>query len=463
MKKTLLLSLLAVSVWQVSTARDPQPVNAPAPLPDGITVAPAQGFVDTSNNAYPNGLSSIGLSFTQEVIQNPDNTAPAVLYYQDFETPAEESLTTSVDPLSWQTAGVIFKEHTWVLPGVYMIQIPEGMFCFVDGQDASGERTGSEPVPALTLFYEIYQGYTVTPGSGIVADLKGAVLSFPDAVEVRPTAKASEIDFYLDNSADIYFYSYSITDNDGDGKENDVVFSFKKDGVDVTAPGIYGLNIPAGAFIYRVNGPGYPDDADDFTERTNNEILVKYTIPHSPRPEIDPDPDYAVKSFDTFMLYIPDGMQLWFVDTMGHSPLYGVDAAGNVDVTRIHAYAKADPIEEGASFVLLRLYDPMTHEVLDSFTPPSEGMYCLRTVPSLLYGVWPAAVAGEEPFTGGSDAYDYFYTYQKEITNVVDLPKDAAAESGPVYNLHGVKVAETFGPALPKGLYITGGRKVVVK
>lgn len=462
MKRNLLLTSLLLSAVQALFGHSPEPVNPPAELPDGISVAPAQGFVDTSNNAFPKGVSGIGLTFTQEIMPNPENTEPATLYYQDFSTPAEETLTATIDIMTWMTGGVLFKERVWTLPGLYKIEIPEGMFLFVDGVDADGERTGSAHAPGVTLYYEIYRGYTVLPGSGTVERIDGAVLRFPDAFEVRPTDLASEIQFYMDNSADEYAYSYEITDEDGDGRVNDVVFSFLQSGRVVTAPGVYGLNIPAGAFEFRISADGAP--SEDYTEWKNQEILVKYTIPHAPRPEMDPDPDYAVKSFDTFLMYLPDGFELWFPDTMGQSPLYGVDEDGVVDTTRVYAYAKAQPYEEGDPFITLRLYDPLTHQMLDSYTPPTAGMYCLRTVPSLLFGSWAPSLTGGEEYTGGSDAYDYFYTVESDLTGVScpGIEADLTQPRG-VYTLLGVKVADTATESLPGGLYISGGRKILVK
>lgn len=463
MKNFLCLTLMALAVCQIAEARAPQPVNPPADLPPGITVSPSQGFIDISNNASPQGASSIGLTFTQEVMPNPNNTQPAVLYYNDFESPAEKTLVATVDQATWKTVGVIFKERTWTLSGVYKVEIPEGMFVYVSGQDAEGERTGTAHTPAVTLYYEIYRGYVVTPGSGTFPEISKSVLTFTDADEVKRTSLASEIQFYMDNSSDVYGYGCSITDNDGDGRVNDVVFTYGVDGEPVTAPGIYGLNIPAGAFKFVVYGESHDSDPSDYVEYENNEILVKYTIPVGPQPEIDPDPNFKVNSFDEFLLYLPDGFELFFPDTMGHSPLYGVDENGNVDTTRIYAYAKADFPEAGSGFVTLRLYDPLTHELLEEYVPPVSGMYCLRTVPSLLYGTWSAALTGGAAYTGGSASYDYFYTV--DVLTGVDTIEAANDTPAGVYNLYGMKVAEHIGDLnrLPKGIYICGSKKVLVK
>lgn len=466
MKKHLLSLLLVGATCGYVSAREAEPVNPPAPLPEGMTVIPSQGFVDTSNVEFPNGVSSIALNCTQEVMPNPDNEVKAQLYYNDFDTPAEETLTTSVDVLSWQTVSVLFKERTWVLPGVYKIVIPDGMFLCVDGTTAGGDRTGSQPVEGMTLYYEIYRGYRISPGSGTVEAIDKTILTFIDADEVVMTPKAAEIDFYMDNSNDPYGYDIEITDSDGDGKVNDVVFTFNQDGAPVKTPGVYGFSIPAGAFSYKIYGTDYATDPEDYVQHTSNEILVKYTLPHSPQPEIDPDPDYAVKSFDSFLIYIPEGMTPYFADTMGKSPLYKVGEDGEVDVTRTYIYAKADPYQEGDAFIVLRIYDPATHQLLESYTPPTDGLYCLRTVQSLIYGSWPAVVPGEDAFVGGSDKYDYYYTVSGG--SIVDsLPKTGEASGeGALYNMQGIKVAEAARSAshLPKGIYIqAGGKKILVK
>ncbi len=94
MRKALptLLSAMAIVAMAPAnmSAHAPQPVNPPAELPAGISVSPVQGFVDISNNASPNGVSSIGLSFSQEVVPNAANTEPALLYHNDMDNPRRQ-------------------------------------------------------------------------------------------------------------------------------------------------------------------------------------------------------------------------------------------------------------------------------------------------------------------------------------------------------------------------------------
>ena len=52
-----------------------------------------------------------------------------------------------------------------------------------------------------------------------------------------------------------------------------------------------------------------------------------------------------------------------------------------------------------------------------------------------------------------------------KFTNLseVEVPQQSVNDSKAVYDLLGRKVSETFGDNLPKGMYIVGGKKVLVK
>lgn len=465
---TVATALIASACALPCVARTPEPVNAPAPVPEGITVDPPQGFVDTSNPVSPNGVSSIGFTFSgaREVMPNPARTAEAKLYYNDFTTPIEVSRVATVDQMSWRTVGVLFKERTWKLEGLYKVEIPEGMFVYVDGTDASGERTGTDPTPAMTLYYEIYRGYNISPASGPVEQLDYIDIRFPDADEVTVNNTISDAQFYLDNSDDPYSFSHSIEVDPATGKQTMVRLKLMDaDGNEVTAPGTYGVNIPAGVFSFRVYGDDYAEDPTDYVEYSTHEMLVKYVVTRGEQPRIEPSPEDEVESLGDFRLYLPDGMNLWFVDSMGKSYLYQVDeVTGEIDNTRIIAYAVADDYKPGDTFVTLGLYDPQSYERLTKFEP-SPGTYCLITSRSLLYGEWPAT-SNSDAFTGGSDPYYYFYRVV-DINSGVECPGACveAEQDGPLFNLQGVKVADRAAAAsrLPKGVYISGGRKIMIR
>ncbi len=473
MRKALptLLSAMAIVAMAPAnmSAHAPQPVNPPAELPAGISVSPVQGFVDISNNASPNGVSSIGLSFSQEVVPNAANTEPALLYHNDMDTPAASTLITSIDTETWRLGGVIFKDRTWNVAGVYKVEIPAGMFCYASGVNDLGEPTGTEPTPGMTLYYEIYKGYSLSPASGTYGSLSEAELTFTDAYEVEANPSANTISFYMDNSMDSYMVKYELVAPTTDDEHYAVKFSFGSNGSygEVSTPGIYGLLIPAGAFTYRSPGPSFATDPTDYVERTNEEILVKYTVPRYPAPEIDPDPNFAIKQFDSFNIYLPDGFTLWFADNMAQNNIYRVDEEGNIDTTKVYAYAKAGAANASDGFVTLNLYDPVSHQPLATYTPDEPGLYCLRLCTSLLFGEWPAAVSGGEPYLGGSDAYDYFYTVISATTGIgcPGVEAETISPLGGVYNLNGVRVAEEADAAtmrsLPKGVYISGGRKIM--
>ncbi|MDE6010161.1 MAG: hypothetical protein K2F87_01760 [Muribaculaceae bacterium] len=457
MKKLILLSAAIAALCLPAGARAPQPVNPPSEIPANITVSPAQGFVDVGPTASPLGVSAIGLTFTQEIVVNRENKEPALLYYNDFDTPAETTLSANVNPETWLTGSVLFKERTWTLDGLYKVEIPAGMFLYASGQDINGDRTGTDPTPALTLYYEIYKGYVVTPGSGTVQELSRTVISFSDADEVTTSSGISKMDFFMDNSDAPFSHGYQITDSDGDGKKNDVVITY---GGPVSTPGVYTLLVPADSFKFRVYGENYSSDNTDFVEYSNPEMVIKYTVARGEAPAIEPDPAETQTEFSTFQISIPEDCELFFVDTMGKSPIYGVDAHGNVDTTKQYAYAKPLPRGEGEDFITLNLFDPLTNRRIDTLRL-EKGAYCLRIVSGFFYGSWTDPATGEVSF-GGSEAYDYIYTVGKTVG--VDKVADAEAD-GPVFNLQGVKVAEHLDAStrLPKGIYISAGRKVVVR
>lgn len=465
---TVATALIASACVINSVARTPQPVNEPAPLPAGVKVVPEQGFVDTSNNAFPTGVSSVDFTFSgREVMPNPANTAEARLYYNDFDTPVETSRVATVDQMTWAQVSVLFKQRTWKLEGLYKVEVPEGMFVFISGTDASGEPVGTDPTPAMTLYYEIYRGYTISPASGPVENLDYADIRFPDADEVVINASISEAQFYLDNCSDTYLHEAAIEEDPVSGKKNIVRIKMREaDGEKVTAPGTYGLHIPAGVLTFRVYGPGYAEDPTDFVEYNNIEILAKYVVTRGEQPKIEPSPEDELEAFGDFRLYLPEGMTLWFANTMEQSKIYRVDeATGEVDDSLVYAYLIAENYKPGEDFVTLGLYDATSRERISKLEP-APGTYCLKVAQQLLFGMWPAA-DGEEAFTGGSDPYNYYYRVVDINSGVECIGESvpSAETDGAFYNLYGVKVADNAASArcLPKGIYISGGRKIMIK
>ena len=478
MKKLLLFAIAALPMMM--SARAPQCSINPFPVPEGITVSPAQGFVEVSGTAYPKGVSNIGLTFTKPVCQNPQSTEPAKLYMDNMVTPAATTLATGIDMETQRTASVLFKNRTWNGTGVYKIEIPEGMFCYVASYDAGGEPVPGDPVPAVTLGYEIYVGYNVLPQPGIIDQLDNVYVYFPDADKVIPQpenmkAQGSNpaLSFYKDNSDAEYGLTYVVMDYDQDGRENEVVFTIgDNDGIamEFMEPGTFGLYVPAGAFKYVVYGPNHDADPSDEIEYENAPILIKYTIPNMPAPQIYPDPSNPLTEFSDFYLYpSEDFFKSWFSNDRISSYIYSVSDTGIIDDSAPIAEVKAkanqywDSTDDTTVNELeLYLYDREKDQVMTSMTPP-PGRYVLVLEQGLINGM-----SQYNDFILG-DPFQYYYTiFDPNMSGVEEVePAAPADELLTVYNVAGVCVARDADKSvlgtIAKGLYIVNGKKVLVK
>lgn len=471
MKKLLLTLALMAPVAML--AKEPSLRITPEPLPEGITsVAPIQGFVEVAGSVYPQGVSNIGVNFPQDVEVNEANTTEALLYFNDFSTPADKTLAASVDQLTLRTGGVIFKGRSWNKTGIYKIVIPEGYWIYTDSRELS---------PAMTLYYEIYIGYNVLPTPGVVEELQNIVLTFWEADEVRRSQNAGlSMEFYKDNSEGAYACNYEIMDYNNDGRNNQVVFSFgSSDGISQTfiEPGVFGLRIDAGFFEYIVYGPNYPTDPEDFVKRTNEPLLFKYNIPNIPMPEIDPAPFEPLEAFTEFTLWMPDRFTKWFTNDRSASNIYAVNENGVVDTSvslcRVR-FVLANNLDEDTEQVypdriVLNLFDVDTNEPLESFTP-ADGLYCLRLADGLFSGEYASLIDGVAPEFVNSSAFDYYYEIKNDPSSGVEEIEsmvEAAGDLCTVYTLSGICVARNADVSilnsLKPGLYIVNEKKVIIK
>ncbi len=467
MKKLLLLSVLLLPACLL--AKSPQPQVQEAPLPSGVSsVSPAQGFVEVSGPAFPKGVSNIGVTFSNDIIVNEANTTPALLYFNDFTTPAAKTLAVGVDMETLKTGSVLFKSTTWNKTGIYKIEIPEGYWLY-DGSN--------NPTPAITLYYEIYIGYNVVPTPGVVPELDLVVLTFWEADKVERTPNSSStISFYQDNSDQVYSVHYTIMDYNGDGKENEVVFNVGDfNGIAQTfrQTGIFGLMIDSGAFTYYVYGPNYANDPEDYVVRKNDDLLLKYNIPNIPMPEIDPPTDEILEYFDYFTLWMPERFTKWFTNDKTSCNIFAVNDNGIVDTNTSLCRVRfvwdnnmEDEENVYADKIVLNLFDVETNEPLDKFMPPS-GFYCLKLADGLFSGMYQSLLDGASPEFVNSSPFDYYY----EISNSVGVEDikavEAAAESYDIYTLTGLRVARNADASvlstLKPGLYIINGKKIMKK
>lgn len=470
MKKIFLLfSMLLPAIFTMNAYKEQL---TPSILPSGVSVQPAQGLVEVAGSyGYPRGVANIGINFGYEVIVNPNCTEPSKAYLNDFTIPAVTTMARSVNQEDHRTAGVIFKNKSLNITGLYKIEIPEGAFCKASGTDADGELTGTQPTPALTLYYEIYTPCNIFPTEGIVDELENIILTFPDADEVRPT-KIAKFQFYRDMSdTDAASISYTIMDYDNDGVNNEVVLNFgSSDGISrkFIDPGSFWLLIEEGSFESIVYGPNYPNDPNDIDITGTPQILVNYLIPTMPAPDIIPTTEVPVESFDSFILVMPEGFSKMLQDGMARNYIYRVNENGVVDTGAPLVLVKAvfDYCTDETTW--LSLYDIDTYELLDEWKPES-GFYCLQLDKALLTGTYTSKIVGAAPEFINSDPYRYIYEVQNDIVGVKEIEDIEVAEEEllTIYTLSGINVARNAEKeilnSLAPGLYIVNGKKVMKK
>lgn len=486
MKKILLLSAVAMMTAASMSAQNPKDLPA-SDIPAGVTVTPTPNTkIDTSDNAFPLGMSSIAIEFGgKDIMKNPKNEEPAVLYRDDFSKPLDETLTTSIDMMTSQTAGVLFK-NKYTADGQYKLVIPEGMFLYQSGMDDNGEPVGSEKCPGMTLYYTIFRGWTVQPADGmVVAEIERIVFTFPKASSVTFNTSSTP-NFGTSTVVNSASMNWTVEGNKvyGTFDQGGISYTFQK-------PGNYLLHIQPGQFSFVVNGETY----------TNDEIRLSYTIPQTPEPEIWPYCDETVtEGFEYFELTIPAGWDTedWFFmkDDMAQNPIYMVDADGNVDKSTKIAVAKLVQAESEGNYLYLALFDATNYEPLNfdwdksanewqsyawtcknvrPWKPEYSGQYALQLSGGLYSGYYtsPIVTPGATPARDylNSDPYMFIYDVvgEKERNELSGVESAVAPESDTfdIYNISGICVARNANKAtlnsLPAGLYIANGKKVVVK
>lgn len=492
MRKSLLLAALALPL--LMAAKDPQLQITPQPLPEGVSsVSPAQGFIDVSNDEYasPKGCGAIGIKFGgKQVAINKNCKTPAKLYKDNFETPVEESFIRAIEPMVHLEGSVLFKKGAYNTTGIYKVEIPDGFFVYADGTyDKDGDETGTVPTPGMTLYYEIYVGYNVSPAPGVVPELEVVMLNFPDADEVQINSVASvpglsgDLLFYEENGS---YFSISPTVM---GK-NQVALSFGSDGISQTFinPGEFTIAIAAGKFSWKTYGPDYATDPTDFVEHKSPYMIIKYTIPHFPQPAIYPDTFEPVQSFEFFELTMPENLTKWINNDKVVSYIYPVSDNGVlntaaplmaclIDIDDPDCLVP-DPSNPGQTIydpnaVILYLYDIFTNENvpvadwkrLEKWSP-ADGQYCLRLGKDLFSGMYKSMLTDQDSFVN-CPAFDYYYTVSGNGTGVKDVEEIAGEDGLTIYTITGLLVAknapaEAFN-ALAPGLYIVNGKKLLKK
>lgn len=450
MKKSLLLIALAAPF--LCNAASPGLVNEPAPLPSAVTsVSPSQGFVNISGNVCPLGVGEISIVFagSGEVVPNKDVKSEL---YKDGELLAS-STDAYVDAMGARIASVKFgtarKSTGW-----YEVKMAEGQF-----------TVGGQPSPAFNLFYQIDGFCTISPASGVVEELSEIFLYFDkDVVNVElNNSHLNELAclaHYVDNNGTAVTPEYELTAevlNEGDDWAVIIKFG-SNDGIAQTFfyEGNYNINIPAGLVTtYSKN----PDNEDDPIKRTNPRYNMKYVIPSFPQPVIEPEEGSVVKDFFKFVITMDDSFtSLLFADTMSSSYIYPV-VDGQVDDAAPVLRVKATEWNNEEQTVTYCVIDPETKGFATEPIEVEPGEYAL-----VLDDKSFSCTRLNDNAEVFSAPYQYFYTVKSGSSKVESAVVD---NSNTVYNLMGVKVGKNLNNAevnaLPAGLYIINGKKVMVK
>lgn len=380
-------------------------VVTPNPLPEGVTVSPAQGIVDTSNNVDVQGVSQISVTFTSIPQANPEAEGFCYIYVDGSETPAEElpANTAYVDAMGYPTGAIQFK-HIYRDAGIYRITIPEGTWLL--GEDQT-------PSPALDLNYEILQPIVSYPAPGVVSEVSQLVLTLPDAVDI------TEIDpalFSFANLVNDFPITARVEADNVTGLNNVVVIDFN-DGP-VTANDKYNLLVSPGAITYT---------AVDGETRGNFETLLVYVVTNMPTPTINPA-EGTIEAFGDIDITLPDGYQIMMPDTMSLSYVYAVGEDNNLLSDPLVRYQVQ--FETDGQTVHLKPLNIDGTEVEGGSVALAPGRYALQTN-GITFGTWEGVTDQLPPFV-------YYYridgSVQGEVflSGVITLPDGSPAAGASV-------------------------------
>ncbi len=450
MKKSLLLAALAAPL--LCSAASPVLVNEPAPLPEVVkSVTPVQGFVNISGDASPLGVGEISFVFAGSAEVVPNQEVKSELYKDGVYLAS--STDAYVDAMGARIASVKFGNAKKSI-GWYEVKMAEGQF-----------TVGGEPTPAFSLFYQIDGFCTIEPASGVINEMSEVFIYFDkDVVNVELNDKymseltclAHYTDFFGTAVTPEYELSATVLN---EGEEWAVVISFgSQDGISqtFTYEGNYNINIPAGLITtYSKN----PDNADDPIRRSNPRYNLKYVIPSFPQPYIEPENESVVENFFKFVITMDDSFtSLLFADTMSSSYIHPV-VDGQVDDGVQVCRVKATEWNVDDHTVTYCVIDPVTKTFATEPVEVEPGEYAFVLADKSI-----SCTRLNDNAQVFSAPYQYFYTVKSGSSKVESAVAD---NSNAVYNLMGVRVGKNLSNdqvnALPAGIYIINGKKVMVK
>lgn len=284
----------------------------------------------------------------------------------------------------------------------------------------------SETTKSYTLKDEAYDASKVSyTKKGVGATVETSY----DAATCKLTITVKGNDYESDNtSLTTYTIQFkktlTLTDTEAPsvaGKFNEIVVkrSFKQGWNTICLPFAFKLSdLPAGAKLQMLNS-------------VTSDVLQFKNIESSG----------TTKAGYPYLLYLPNALD---------SYTFTFSSTKSVSTSEPSSW------QPNAEFTFTGTYTPMQME-------GKYGVADVDDVQKLMLGGSNSSIKGLRGYftKSGVQAQSYAIVFEGETTGIIDA-KGEVTEDGPVYNLQGIRVANSL-KQLPAGLYIVNGRKVLVK
>lgn len=293
------------------------------------SINPAEGIIDTT--AAPLGLGKITINLKGTFMQNVEESHEITLTGSDGEifrrTPTDEGMNIFRDIMGGTTELVFtFTTDGYLVSGNYHLTIPEGAYVTTNGDVLGGKVfifVIETPAPEQT--------YVADPAQGILETLSELTFKYDhySIVEPYPTAKA-----YATRDGYTYPEAMAVPTVADDGT---VTISFSPA---ISAPGIYSITIPEGAFGLRQEEGG--------KVYSSKAIKLVYEIEGAPQlpPKVG-DFYYSDGSWSTSLVTREGVEPVGVIFYIGEASEYGDNASyyktkdGSANLPEFHGYVVA--------------------------------------------------------------------------------------------------------------------------
>lgn len=381
---------------------------------------------------------------------NPECMVPAVLSYEGNPLVEIESTSSKVQRFIMQADNcytLMFTNTPYTMPGHYRVTIPEGFMLFNGGSVVSAafdeEFFIDEPIVM-----------TANPPAGYVTEMPRVVnITFEGVESIIDNDTKPDLDYNLGairfdtpgghcipgrtvKGNTMTLTIGSVETGEGEGGE-----AAQAEDV-MTIPGMYQLTICAGNLTFVM---------PDGTKRDCDDMEIDWLLPNIPYPAADPAPgEVASLEEFRFTLQEPQLFGMWNTAPV----LYRMDEYGNYS----ERVATGKRVEAGV--VRNMKTDALSFKLNQKVTAPGE--YLLKVNKSS----FSIQTAENTLATDEWNACEYVYHYtimEGETSGVEDVT--AGNQAADVYNAAGMVIGRGLDAesvkALPAGLYIINGRKVI--